>query len=285
MNSPLESNFVSIGPASSVCTRLDGAQMDSTISVEKLRSRLLKVREEQKETQENLENYNHSIQVNIQGILIDAELLAVYVDQGRHADAVALGQSIIAKLLHLTLTANNIRPNLGAFALQKTRIDELLEEAIDVFRSFAQDKGIDIVFRNQFGDGEPTVPVSRSHLQHALHNIIHNAIKYSYSRQSRRRTVDVVLRPQSKHFLLIKVQNYGVPIDPDEIPLVVKSGFRGRHSKERFRSGSGQGLFHTHATVRRHKGRMEISSTPVKGGAAVTVVEVYLPRGTSGVSL
>src|SRR5262249_541385 len=146
---------------------------------------------------------------------------------------------------------------------------------IDNFTALARSRGIDIALADLFPD-DCFAEVSRNHFQHAFYNVLHNAIKYSYARQNRPRVVHVLMRQYSSHYFMIKIENYGVPIDKDELAHLIENGYRGRHAQERFRTGSGRGLFIVASMVERHRGRLQIDSKSVAGGAGLTTVSMFL---------
>jgi signal transduction histidine kinase len=229
------------------------------------------------------ENFVHNIQVNVQGILTDAELLMYGLEREivSVSQLTSDAQTLLSKILLLLVTTNNIHPNLGAYDFATTDLDRIISSGIEVFQSMAADKGVAISYVNVLGS-RAMAEVSRNHLQHAVHNLLHNAVKYSYSRSTRDRTVDIVLRAYSSDFWLLKITNYGVLIEKDEIPRLTENGFRGVHSRDRFRTGSGLGLFIVNNIVRDHSGWLTIKSRPVPGGAGVTTVEMFIPFSQRG---
>lgn len=235
-----------------------------------------RLREKQSNLEEQLEDYVHHIQVNMQGLLTDAELLVVSLEDTGLDRCYGDASDILQKVLILINTSNNIRPNLGALEFVRVGASRMVESAIKTFLSLASSRGIEIVYNNTYEE-EVHINASPNHLHHALSNILHNAVKYSYLGRPKRRTVDVTMSRHSDAFLQIKVVNYGVPIDPDEVAHLGNAGFRGRHASDRFRTGSGRGLFATKNILEQHKGRIEITSTPMPGGAGVTVVKIFLP--------
>jgi signal transduction histidine kinase len=223
-----------------------------------------------------IEVFAHNIQVNIQGILSDAEVLQLALEKGRHELAQKDAEDLVQKVVFLLLTSNNIRPNLGDYEYRRTSVKQIVETGIDSFSSLAAERGITVSFVCLFEDG-PFAEISRNHFQQAFYNILHNAIKYSYSRQNRPRTVDILLRPHNREYFVLKITNYGVPIDPDEVTRLAANGYRGRHSQQRFRTGSGRGLFIASSVIDQHLGRLLIEPKKVRGGACVTTVSIFMP--------
>jgi signal transduction histidine kinase len=142
------------------------------------------------------------------------------------------------------------------------RIDQLIRRAANTYRAEASERNIDLRF-----ELTPEVPVmvecSRDQLLVALRNLIHNAIKYSYtsvSSQDRRRYVLIAGRVRGEGYE-IAVENYGVGIESDEYELIFQRGYQGRQTRREFRSGAGRGLpLAQHYIERIHHGSIRVQS-------------------------
>jgi PAS domain S-box-containing protein len=111
---------------------------------------------------------------------------------------------------------------------------------------------------------EVNVKVVRREILRALTDLLHNAIKYSWSRD-RTKSAWVTIRTSSaNHQLHIELKNWGVPIKREEIEqdLIFKIGYRGMHSGDRGRVGTGIGLADARRVARAHKGNIEVTSQP-----------------------
>jgi signal transduction histidine kinase len=126
---------------------------------------------------------------------------------------------------------------------------------------------------------EPSrIEMSRLHLQHAVNNLVHNAVKYSfYGRDDLDRFVEVQGESDTFDYVLA-ISNYGVGILPDEFTLVFEPGYKGRLTSGEYRSGSGKGLAITREVVDRHHGTVEVESMPKGGQAYLTKFIVRIPR-------
>ncbi|MCX6844465.1 MAG: PAS domain-containing protein [candidate division WOR-3 bacterium] len=111
----------------------------------------------------------------------------------------------------------------------------------------------------------------------ALGNLLHNAIKYSWSpryaaseeKRESYRYVELDGTGSTEAEFVLRITNLGVPIASDEIgdKLVFKPGFRGRHSGTRGRIGSGLGLSYAADVIEGAKGSIEVESVPAVRGA------------------
>jgi signal transduction histidine kinase len=102
----------------------------------------------------------------------------------------------------------------------------------------------------------------------AYENLIHNAIKYSYSSVNnpnhphRYVSINCIFKDE----ISIEFENYGVGITPDEIKsgLIWESRYRGELSQDCNRTGAGLGLTHAKFAVETiHNGKISCISNPV----------------------
>jgi signal transduction histidine kinase len=104
----------------------------------------------------------------------------------------------------------------------------------------------------------PTVPGYKRWLRQAISNVIHNAIKYSFSN----REVSVSLR-RGKESAFLTVTNYGVGIPREDVSKVFDLYFRSRVPDAKGqREGMGVGLAVADQAVRLHGGKITIKSQP-----------------------
>jgi signal transduction histidine kinase len=139
----------------------------------------------------------------------------------------------------------------------------LVARAIDAMREFAHARGV--WFRRKMEDGGASVGVNERDVVRALVNILHNAIKYSWSRVGKGDDTWVQVHTYVEGGrLCFRVENYGVPIPKDEIEqgLIFKVGFRGRMSSDRGRIGTGIGLADAWRVARAHGGDITVESRP-----------------------
>lgn len=139
----------------------------------------------------------------------------------------------------------------------------LVTRAIEAMREFAHARGVR--FRRKMEEGDASVEVNERDVVRALVNILHNAIKYSWSRWGRGDDAWVQVHTYVESGrLCFRVENYGVPIPKDEIEqgLIFKVGFRGRMSSDRGRIGTGIGLADAWRVARAHGGDITVESRP-----------------------
>ena len=117
---------------------------------------------------------------------------------------------------------------------------------------------------------EPDVPDilgDPSQIQQVVDNLLSNAIRYGCSPEAPR--VSVTLR-RSGRFARLRVRDEGDGIAPDHLPRLTERFFRADAARSRETGGTGLGLAIVKHIVERHRGLLDIASTP-GGGTTVTV--------------
>ena len=161
----------------------------------------------------------------------------------------------------------------------------LVRLALDGLAEYAQAEDIEYDLRNDSRRAQ--VKVVEGDVLRALSNILHNAIKYSWSREKGKRPWITIRAFVRDHRVSVEFENYGVPIPEDEIQegLVFRLGYRGRLSGDRGRLGTGIGLADARMTARHHGGDVLVRSRPawrdVEPGdytaPYITTVTLWLP--------
>jgi PAS domain S-box-containing protein len=166
------------------------------------------------------------------------------------------------------------------------RVADLIEAAAHNVADYAREKGV-IIDRRGLSRTLKVRVVERDVVR-ALANLLHNAIKYSWSRRGKTPRVQVRIEREQvprRSGVRIEIENYGVPIPADEHERIFQFGFRGRLAADRRRMGTGIGLTDAKQVVESHAGDLTITSRPVRVGAAnddysqpsITTVTVFLP--------
>jgi two-component system, OmpR family, sensor histidine kinase SenX3 len=123
------------------------------------------------------------------------------------------------------------------------------------------------------GAGMPVLGNSED-LRTAVFNVLDNAVKYSGEH------VDVRVRletPDEKHIVL-RVQDHGVGIPPDDLKSVFKRFYRVNRRTLQHIKGTGLGLFIVKSIAHKHGGRVFAESAGEDQGTTITM---ELPRSTA----
>ncbi len=171
-------------------------------------------------------------------------------------------------------------------------LTRILEESMLNLDAFARQRGVRWRRYGTWPEKAPMRGDPRS-LQRAFSHLLHNAIKYSWQR-AKGTWIGVRLvayEEEGQPGWLVEIENYGVPIAPDEAEAIFQFGYRGRLSQDRARVGTGIGLYDAKQVFEEiHKGSLQLHSRPASGSEAdipdalgrlrphLTTARVWLPR-------
>lgn len=144
----------------------------------------------------------------------------------------------------------------------------LLDEAKAALAKLAEERDSAIHIENRAGD--PTVGGDRPQLAQLFANLLSNALKYGRAGSP----VRIVLDDAGPELIRISVIDEGEGIEPEHLPRLTERFYRVNPGRSRSVGGTGLGLAIVKHIVGRHRGRLDIRSTPGEG----TTVRVYLPR-------
>lgn len=165
------------------------------------------------------------------------------------------------------------------YEYKEENLYECIREIVNIYQIYAFEKEISIEIS---ADPFFEIEMSKEDLKKMLHNIIQNAVKYSYRRK---RNIRIRVKNMVKD-VEIEISNYGVGILYDEIEQgqIFEIGYRGKLSYDWNRTGSGIGLSEAKKIAKKHGGDITVSSTPAGGPKAdhktpyITKVTIILPK-------
>jgi len=144
---------------------------------------------------------------------------------------------------------------------------EVVRDTVELHRANALRRGI------SFDDDElgelPKVRGIEMDLRRVLHNVVNNAVKYSYrSTDHAQRHIKFQSRvpfehSASKSSFAIRVSNYGLGVEPEEHSQVYRPGFRGRQARTQVPMGAGIGLSEAAKIMKLHGGAVRLRSAPL----------------------
>jgi signal transduction histidine kinase len=146
----------------------------------------------------------------------------------------------------------------GLNPVGNTRIDmvALVKQAVDLFEPVVEDKQQTLEFTNS--ESHLWVQGSLNSLQRMVANLLDNAIKFT--QEKGKIHISLASRDQC---LILKIQDNGIGIETEKLPHIFERFYRGDESRST--SGNGLGLSLAQATVRSHKGNIDVESTPRQG--------------------
>jgi signal transduction histidine kinase len=148
----------------------------------------------------------------------------------------------------------------GALKLRMRRLslNSLIEEAIERFQSYADMKSVSL--QCDLDKSLPEAMGDPARLSQVMSNLLSNAIKYSLEGRS------VVLRTRlAGDWLRVEVQDSGVGVQEEELPLLFQDFTFGQNRPTSGESSRGVGLSITRQLIELHGGRVGAESTPGAG--------------------
>jgi signal transduction histidine kinase len=159
--------------------------------------------------------------------------------------------------------------------LRRVTVHSMISDIISSLTATAQQKHIQV--SQGYNHYTKSVHAIPGQLQIVLSNIIHNAIKYSFNGFPNAPLNVEIKYSEVGEFLKISIENEGCQITREEIKdrLLFDLGYRGIHSKDRQRKGTGTGLYIADEITRSHKGKVEVESRKI-GGSVDNGTDRYL---------
>lgn len=173
------------------------------------------------------------------------------------ADRVLDGDELLGAVRERVL--RSIRPLIEPETFELWNV---VREVMRELSSFAHRKHLEI--RTHDASGAKKVRGVKQDVKQIIYNLLHNAIKYSYSRPRTAGWIDISAQIINGQRLRIEIVDYGVPIPLDELQTGAAYwlGFRGRLSGESGRSGTGIGLYEARVLARENEGGVWLTSHP-----------------------
>ncbi|MEA3348790.1 MAG: PAS domain-containing sensor histidine kinase, partial [Pseudomonadota bacterium] len=177
------------------------------------------------------------------------------IDDAEHK----LGSLIHEFLEHSRLDSNHLN-------LKRNDIDlaDIFKQIIKSHHQIIEEQEIDLQCDCQV---QSPVNADAEYLNRALINLLSNALKYSP-----RKGQIIISARETDREIVIRFQDQGKGIDPEELPYIFDAFYRGKSKNEK--SGHGLGLASVKSIIRQHGGWVTAESTPGKG----SLFTVRLPR-------
>lgn len=204
----------------------------------------------------------HEFKSPITGIRLLLERMAggrtASADAAAYCGAIGQETARLERLVNRLLEAQQIDAGRRQYRCVPGSLEEVAAEAIQHVQPVADGKRIRIELR--VDRPVPPVLMERASIADAIENLVDNAIKYSPAR-----TRVVVRIHMDAERACVDVEDEGIGIDRDEIPLVFNKFYRGRRGDRQNVRGTGLGLALVKAAAEAHGGSVDVSSEPGVG--------------------
>jgi signal transduction histidine kinase len=211
------------------------------------------------------ERNSHEVATRLQVLIAESENFVSQIEEGDTKEAVKTAHAVLHSAESLATVTQNLGNYLEDYRFKRQSLYTLVSKSIKTYESEAKRKEIDI----KWSLYQPyELEFSKNHLEYALNNLIHNAIKYSFRGSKQyERFMKVDGQPELR-FYRLKITNYGIGILPEEFENIFIDGFQGRLTENEYRTGSGKGLSFVKRIIEEHNGTIQVESVPQSDSTA-----------------
>lgn len=166
--------------------------------------------------------------------------------------------------------------------IECVRPTDILISMLSTYEERIKRRGIRLIVDYDSFDTLPRIEVEINTMRRVYHNLLSNALKYSYSGNKVARHIRIWARRHDARgiYWAVSIQNYGIGFDQEEKAMLFEPGFRGHQAKAESTFGSGLGLSDVQRCMALHGGHLEIDSKPVPGEAYITTATLVFPFTT-----
>ena len=164
----------------------------------------------------------------------------------------------LTNLTQSILSLNSLDEARLGLELSVFDIVQVVRSACETFEVVCDRRGIS--FDLIFGAPQIQVKADIGRIQQALHNLIDNAIKFSYDKGSIRIRVQTVGDKAS-----VSVKDFGCGIEKDDLGKIFNRFYKTDTSRGKDKQGTGLGLSITRDIIAAHGETIDVTSTPGSG--------------------
>lgn len=202
------------------------------------------------------------VETLLEGALDDKETAREFLKiVAKHMDRL---NELISGLLCLSRIEKETE--IGEIAMQTGNIKEVIDSALENFKSQAEQKNIELKTE---GPSEVQAEFNRALMEQAVSNLLSNALKYSAPQS----TVEVGIAASDRE-LSISVKDNGIGIEEERLPRIFERFYRIDKNRNRGLGGTGLGLAIVKHIALAHRGRVEVESVYGKGSVFRIIIPV-----------
>lgn len=206
----------------------------------------------------------HELLTPIQGALADLdslrasdaeEILTTRLDRNLYSI-----EALAKRVKHLAADPLPMRQQ----AMRRIPVHDIVHRIEERLRTQAEERCIRIV--NSYNRGTLLVEAAPDQIELAFSCLLENALKYSFDGFPNKLGQIKVLYNDLNSSLRVRIQSLGCLITKQEIEerLIFELGYRGVHSIDRGRAGTGAGLYIAEQIVHAHGGDIGVISKPIQ---------------------
>ena len=137
-------------------------------------------------------------------------------------------------------------------------VNSYVEGFLEQFKPYAEKKNIELTFEGS--NDELEAWIDRNKLDSIIHNLVSNALKYTPEGGK----IKVRVSHNKSHWFL-KISDTGIGISAEDQKKMFKRLFRGDNAVNLQITGTGIGMLQTYKLVKRHKGKISVTSKENEG--------------------
>jgi PAS domain S-box-containing protein len=213
----------------------------------------------------------HDLRNPLSTILVTAQVLKLrtqnHPELREYVERVSRSGTRMQRMIEQLLDLTRARLTAGisvTMSPQEIDLARLVARIVDEIRAAHPQSLIDFEV-----NGECNARVDTDRFEQVVSNLVENAVTHG----DPAKPVRLVLTGEP-NVLRMTVQNFGVPISPDFLPLVFSPFARGGETGQHSSAGLGLGLYICERIIYAHHGKLSVRSSQEAG----TCFEVLLPR-------
>jgi two-component system OmpR family sensor kinase len=217
---------------------------------------------------------SHELRTPLTVICSELEFIREHTEDDGVKESIKTSLAEIDRLARMTermLTLSRLDGSGQKLNLQTIRLDEVIVDCVQIVRTLAAEKGIDLQLHIEEA---VEMEADRDMIKSAILNLLDNALKYTESGGIV--SVSLAAATSEPKTVRVEVKDTGTGIAPSDLPHIFKRFYRSAASRSE-NSGSGLGLAIVEQVVKAHHGTVSLQSESQRG----TAVLLHFPLALS----